>query len=163
MQTITLYLGLDVHKDSITLAIAPAGRLSLSLSPLSRIYAEENHRWTQMNTDSWGRAPVLLRFALGHRSVNGLSPCRSVILSSSYLCLSVSICGCIELFRLRGRGCRRRERGWFMGSRHELVRGILSPQGGERGSHEIVPSSIEKWYNLLRPIWRPRAWLHKHC
>jgi hypothetical protein len=26
----------------------------------------------------------------------------------------------------RGRGCRRRERGWFMGSKRELVRGILS-------------------------------------
>jgi len=28
MKAIKLYLGLDVHKDSITLAIAPAGRSS---------------------------------------------------------------------------------------------------------------------------------------
>jgi hypothetical protein len=63
---------------------------------LSRIHAEENHRWTpvlrsstaegglrrvdstaeggQMNTDSEGWIPVLLPLALGHRPVNGVPP-----------------------------------------------------------------------------------------
>jgi hypothetical protein len=64
-----------------------------------------------MNTDSEGRTPVLLCFALGHCPVRGFSPWKSAVLSGSYLCLSVSICGCIELLRLsRGigaRGCAR--------------------------------------------------------
>jgi hypothetical protein len=68
---------------------------------LIRSHAEENHRWTQMNTDSEGWIPVLLPLALGHRPVNGVPPSRSAVLSSPYLCLSVSICGWFELSRLR--------------------------------------------------------------
>ena len=70
---------------------------------LSRLHSEENHRWTQMDTDSEGRTPVLLRLALGHCPVNGFSSRKSAVLGRAYLCLSVSICGCIELFRFRDR------------------------------------------------------------
>ena len=67
----------------------------------SRVQAEENHRWTQMNTDSEVWTQVWLRFALGHCPVKGFSPWNSMASSRSYLCLSVSICGCIELLRFR--------------------------------------------------------------
>ena len=60
-------------------------------SPLTRIHAEENHRWTRVNTGFEGRSVVLLRFALGHCPVNGFSPQKWAVLSSSYPCLSVSI------------------------------------------------------------------------
>src|ERR1035437_7331280 len=73
----------------------PNGRNQGAASP-----AEENHRWTQMNTDSEGRTPVSLRLALGHCPVTGFSPRKSEVLSSSYLCLSVSICGCTKFLRL---------------------------------------------------------------
>src|ERR1019366_10233984 len=66
----------------------------------SRIHAEQNHRWTQMNTDAERWTLVLPRFALGHCPVNGFSPWKSTALNGSYLCLSVSICGCIELLGL---------------------------------------------------------------
>jgi len=47
-----------------------------------------------------GLTPVLLRMALGQRPVNRFSPWESTVLGNAYLCLSVSICGCIELLRL---------------------------------------------------------------
>jgi hypothetical protein len=73
-----------------------------SEADLSRKHAEENHRWTQMNTDLEGRTWVSLCLTLGHGPVNGYSQWKRQVLSSPYLCLSVSICGCIELLRLRG-------------------------------------------------------------
>ena len=65
--------------------------------PLSRIHAEENHRWTQMNTDSEGRTPVLPRFAFGHFPVSGFSPWKSAVVSSPYLCSSVVVLNCYGL------------------------------------------------------------------
>src|ERR1035441_322291 len=67
----------------------------------SRIHAEENHRWTPMNTDSEDRNLVLLCLVLDHCSVNGLPPGKSAALSCPYLCLSVSICGGNELLWTR--------------------------------------------------------------
>src|ERR1039458_10206840 len=58
---------------------------------LSCIHTEENHRWTQMNTDSEGWTQVLLRFALGHGPVKGFSPLKSMASSRSYLCPSVGV------------------------------------------------------------------------
>jgi hypothetical protein len=75
---------------------------------LSRIHAEEDHRWTRMNTDSEGWTPVLLRLALGHCPVNGFPLRKSPVLSSPDLCPSVSICGCIELLRLSPGSCCQR-------------------------------------------------------
>jgi hypothetical protein len=43
----------------------------LIILALSRIHAEENHRWTPMNTDSEDRTLALRPFALGHYPVNG--------------------------------------------------------------------------------------------
>jgi hypothetical protein len=77
---------------------APAGNKFL---PFTSGASEENHRWTQMNTDSEGETPRVLLLALGRCPANEFTPWKSAVLSSSYLCLSVSICGCIELFRLR--------------------------------------------------------------
>ena len=68
---------------------------------VSHLHAEENHRWTQTNTDSEGWTLVLLRLALAHVPVNGFPPLESAVLSSPYLCSYVSICGCAELLRLR--------------------------------------------------------------
>src|ERR1019366_4963007 len=56
---------------------------------ISRIQAEENHRWTPISTDSEGWTLVLLRPPLRHYLVNAISPWRSAVLSSSYLCPSV--------------------------------------------------------------------------
>src|ERR1035441_5373703 len=70
--------------------------LCKQLRPLSHIQAEENHRWTQINTDSEGWTQIMLRFALGHCPVKGFSSWKSMASSRSYLCLSVSICGCID-------------------------------------------------------------------
>src|ERR1035441_8779110 len=46
-----------------------------------------------MDTDSEGRTPLWRRFALAHSPVNRASPWKSAVLSASYLCLSVFICG----------------------------------------------------------------------
>ena len=40
----------------------------------------------------------------------------------------------------RGRGCRRRERSWFMGAKRELVRGTLSPGSSRR--QEALTSAV---------------------
>jgi hypothetical protein len=48
-------------------------------------------------TDSKGRIQVLLLLALGHCLTERILPWKSAVLSTSYLCLSVPICGCSEM------------------------------------------------------------------
>src|ERR1035437_672885 len=64
---------------------------------LLHIHLEENHRWTQMDTDSEGWTLVSLAVPAAHCPARGLTPGKSAVLSSFYLCLSVSICGCPAL------------------------------------------------------------------
>jgi hypothetical protein len=70
-----------------------------------------------MNTDSAGRRPVLLRFALGPRPISGFSPWKGAVWNGSYLSPSVWICGGSELLRLSPK-----------------VRVVLEPEGAELGS-----------------------------
>lgn len=56
-----------------------------------------------MNSDSEDRILVLLRSALGRCPANGLTPQERAVLSSSYLGLSLSIGGYIEMSRLTAR------------------------------------------------------------
>ncbi len=59
----------------------------------SRMHAEENHRWTQINTDSAGQGLGWIRLACGHYPVRRFSTWESLSRSDSHLCLSVSIRG----------------------------------------------------------------------
>jgi hypothetical protein len=51
----------------------------------------ENHRWTQMNTDSADWASALSWYDPGRCPVSGFPRCKSAVMGSPYLCSSVSI------------------------------------------------------------------------
>jgi hypothetical protein len=58
---------------------------------------------TWMNTDSAGQTPVWVRLAPGHCPVSAFSAWKNTVRDTSYACLSVSTCGCVELLGLRRR------------------------------------------------------------
>ena len=60
----------------------------------------------------------------------------------------------LSLSPQRGRGCRRPERGWFRGSKHEQVREILSLRENEpRGPHGRVPGVLRLGSSLFSVEW----------
>src|ERR1035437_1326852 len=67
---------------------------------LRRIQAEEDHRWTQINTDRDCPKSLFALARSAHSTVTLRNGGPTPESNLQYLCLSVSICGCIEWSRL---------------------------------------------------------------